>query len=100
MIFAMGLSILITNFLVKSNPAFFIIYLFVVIVAIIASVYLSNQYETFMTNEIIGTSLSEFTGASFIMLNLPLWTTVIGVFGMIFLFAGILRDRGLGGSVI
>jgi len=100
MIFISGISILVTNFLVKTHPAFFIVYIFVVIAAIIASVYISNQYETLMTDNVIGTTLSEFTGSSFIMLSLPIWTSVIGIFGGIFLFAGILRDREAGGSLV
>lgn len=100
MIFIMGFSILISNFLVKSHPAFFIVYLLVIITAIIASVYLSNQYESLMTDAIVGGTISDFTGASWIMLYLPIWTAVIGIFGGIFLFAGIIRDRGMGGSVV
>jgi len=100
MIFISGLSILISNFLVKSHPAFFVVYLMVIIVAFIASVYISNQYEVLMTNEIFGSTISAFKGGSFIMLYLPIWTAVIGIFGAIFLFAGILRDRGAGGSVV
>ena len=100
MIFSMALSILLTNFLVKVHPAFFIVYLFIIIAAVITSVYLSNQYENLMSNTFIGPTVSEFTGGSFIMLNLPIWTTVIGIFGMIFLFSGILRDQGQGGGII
>lgn len=100
MIFGMGLSILITNFMVKAHPAFFIVYIFITIVAIILAVIISNQYETLMSNAILGDTIKGFKGASFIMLQLPLWTTIIGIFGAVFLFAGILRDRGLGGSVV
>lgn len=99
MIFMMGLSILITNFVVKSHPVFFIIYIFIIIAAVIVSVYISNEYETLMTDPVLGETISEFTGASFIMLHLPLWSAVIGIFGAIFLFAGILRDAGVGGSI-
>ncbi len=100
MIFIMGISILLGNFIVKAHPAFFIVYFLVVIVAIISSVYISNQYELLMTNPVLGTTISEFKGASFIMLFLPIWATVIGIFGMIFLFVGIPRDVGAGGSII
>jgi len=100
LIFAMALSILLTNYLERVHPAFFIVYLFVIIGAVIASVYISNQYETLMTNEIIGSTLTEFTGGSFILLYLPIWVTVIGFFGAIFLFAGIMRDRGMGESIV
>lgn len=100
MIFAMILSILISNFIVKTHPAFMIVYIFVIIGAIILSVYISNQYEDLMTNTVLGDTISEFKASSFIMLNLPIWTTIVGVFGMIILFAGIIRDAGQGGSVV
>jgi len=100
MIVMMGLTIFLTNFLVKSHPAFFIVYVIVVIAAIICSVYISNQYESLMSNEVLGETLSEFTGASFIMLSLPLWVAVIGIFAAMFLFMGIIRDSGAGGSVV
>lgn len=98
MIFALALSILLTNFLEKVHPAFFVAYLFVVIGAIIASVYISNQYESLLSNAVLGSTISSFRGASYILLYLPIWVTVIGFFGAIFLFAGIIRDRGAGGS--
>ncbi len=100
MIFIMGLSILVSNFLVKTHPAFFVVYLLIVIGAIISSVYISNQYESFLTNDVVGTTFAGFTGANFIMLYLPIWTTVIGLFGALFLFAGIMRDRGMGESIV
>jgi hypothetical protein len=99
MLFINAVSIPITYFVQKTHPVFFVFFLFVIIASFIASVYISNQYETLMTNEVIGTTLSEFTGASFIMLNLPIWVTIIGIMGAIFLFAGILRDEGTGGSI-
>ena len=98
-ILMLAISILLTNFLEKVNPAFFVVYLMVVVGSIIASAYVSNQYEDLLGNAIIGTTLGEFTGGTFILLNLPIFVTVIGMFGAIFLFAGIMRDRGLGESV-
>lgn len=100
MIVTMALSIMVTNFVARSHPAFFIVHLFITIGAIIASVILSNAYEELLTTATIGGTLSEFTASNFIMINLPVWTTVIGIFGAIFLFAGILRDEGTGGSIV
>lgn len=99
LIFFTLLSIPITNFVQKSHPVFFIVYILIIIAAFIMSVYISNQYETLMSNEVLGETISEFTGANFIMLNLPIWTAVTGILGSIFLFAGILRDAEAGGSV-
>lgn len=100
MIFIMGISMLITNFMIKSHPVFFVLHLFVIIVAIIVSVYISNEYEELLTNRALGATLSEFTGATYIMLFLPLWTTIFGIGSSILLFSGILRDSGAGGSVM
>ncbi len=99
-IFALGLSILISNFFIKANPVFFVVHVLVTILAIVFSVYVSNAYESLMNGALLGSTITEFTAASWIMLNLPLWTTVLGMIGAIVLFAGIPRDTGLGGSVI
>jgi len=99
-IFAMAISIFISNYLIKANPVFFIIYLFIAVVAVIFSALISNAYEGLMVDPTIGSTLSGFGGASFIMLNLPLWTAVIGIVGAIFLFIGVTRDREMEGSVI
>ncbi len=100
MIFSLGLSILVSNFVVKTHPAFFIVYLMVMITAIIVSVYISNQYESLLTDATFGATFQAFKGASFIMTWLPLWTTVLGMFGALFMFVGMMRDRGTGGAVI
>ena len=100
MIFISGISILITNFIVRSHPVFFIVHIFITIGAVMGSVLLSNTYEKLMNSGTIGATLTDFTAASFIMLNLPLWVVTIGIFGGIFLFAGILRDSGAGGSIV
>lgn len=94
----MGISILLSNFLVKAHPAFFIVYLFLSILAVIFAVYISNAYEGLMTNEVFGVTLSSFSGGSWILLHLPIWASVVGIFGAVFLFAGIIRDSGTGGS--
>lgn len=99
MIVMMGITIMLSNFIVKSHPAFFLVYLMVVIAAVMASAILSNQYEDLLDDRVIGTTLQEFKAASFIMVNLPIWTTIFGLFGALFLFMGIIRDAGVGGPV-
>lgn len=88
-----ALSIMIHNFLVKAHPVFFVTYFFMVIGGIIASTYVSNQYNALLSNEVLGSTLGGFTGANFIMSWLPYWTAIVGIFGAIFLFIGIIRDR-------
>lgn len=97
LIFGMMLTIFISNFLVKVHPVFFFVYLGILVLAIVLSVFVSNAYETFLTGEVFSSTLQGMSAMTFILLNLPLWTTVIGFIGMAILFAGILRDRELGG---
>lgn len=99
-IFAMMISILISNFLVKANPVFYVVYFLVGIVAIIFSVFVSNAYENLLTNNALGTTLSGFTGTNFLMAQLPIIVGVIAILGAIFLFINVPRDTGLGGGVI
>ena len=99
MIFAMALSILLHNFLVKAHPTFFILYVLVTMGVFMSSVILSNYYEELLQDPVFGSTLLGFSGATFILLNLPIWIAVIGIFGAIFLFAGILRDAGTGGGI-
>ena len=92
-------SILLHNFLVKAHPAFFITYFFMTIAGVVVSAYLSNQYMALLDNPTLGETLQTFVGANYIMQWLPYWVTVIGIFGAIFLFIGIIRDRQGGISV-
>ena len=99
LIFASAVSIFISNFLIKSNPVFFVIYVFFIVAVTIAAIPISNAYEALMTDAVLGAEISGFKGASFIMLHLPVWVVVIGFVGAIFLFAGIMRDAGAGGDI-
>ena len=97
---AMGVSILIGNFLVKANPAFFAAYVLVVIISIITSIFISNAYERLLLDSgALQETFQSFVGMSSIMLSLPIWVTVVGLMGAIFLFIGITRDPGQGGSL-
>jgi len=99
-IFAMAVSILISNFLIKAHPAFFMLYVLVVVAAVIVAVPISNAYEELMQDATLGSTISSFTAGSNVMLHLPLWVTVVGLFGAIFLFIGIIRDRDTGEGII
>lgn len=96
--FSLALAILISNFMIKAHPVFFIVYILMAVIGIIFAVYVSNAYMDLLGHEEIGSTLQEFSGANFIMENMPLWVTVIGLIGAVLLFAGISRDKEFGGS--
>lgn len=100
-LFASAMAILLSNFLIKAHPAFFFVYILIIIVAISLSAIVANIYEDdILTNDRIGDTMASFRGGTWIFLHLPVWVAVIGIFGAIFLFIGIIRDRGSGGSPV
>ena len=99
MIFAVGLSTLITNALTKSNPVFFIVHIFVTVVVFVFGVEVSNAYEGLLSNPILGSTLSSFTGGNHIMLNLPTYIIIFGIIGAIIISIGLVKDQGVGGGV-
>lgn len=90
LIFGFFMSILVSSFLVKTHPAFFVGYIFIVIISIIISVYVSNSYEQIMNVPLLAdTILTGFFGASWIFLNLPIWVTIIGFVAGILMYINI-----------
>jgi len=98
--FSMIIAMFVSNFLIKANPVFFAVYVFILIIAIVFSAYVSNAYETLLTINDVGPEVQQFTGMNYIFINLPIWITVVGFIGGIILFIGIFRDTGQGGSIV
>lgn len=86
LIFGMMLGIFIGSYLVTTKPIFFVPYLFIVIIAIVVSVPLSNTYETLSNNATLNPTFLGFAGANWIFLHLPIWITIIGITGGIIMF--------------
>jgi len=93
---AIILGLIIASFIeayfVRKHPIMFVVHLFIVAMAVTASIYISNEYEKLMTNGILGSYLTANTALSFIALELPIIVTVVGFVGLILLFAAINRD--------
>jgi len=79
-------------YFVRKHPIMFVIHFFIVSLAITASIYISNEYESLMSNSLLGSIITGNTALSFVMLNLPAITTVVGFFGLILMFIRISRD--------
>lgn len=86
LIVGMVISIFIGSYLVTTKPIFFIPYIFITIIAVIVSVGLSNAYETVIVDPTLASTFSGFVGANFILLQLPIWVSVIGIVGAIIMF--------------
>lgn len=86
-IFGMILSIFIGSYLVTTKPVFFLPYIFIVIIAVIVGVGISNAYEQVIANPTLADTFSGFVGANYILLHLPVWLSIIGITGGIIMFA-------------
>jgi hypothetical protein len=97
----MVLSIFIGSYLVTTRPIFFIPYFFIIIIAIIIAVGISNAYELIIDDPTLASTFAGFLGANFIMLKLPIWITIIGVAGGIIMFIrmGSRENDMYGGSI-
>lgn len=95
MLFGLSIAFILTNFLIRAHPYLYVVYVLVTMVAVIFSVYISNAYESLLTNNALSSTFASFTAANFIMSNLPLWIGTVGLIGAIVLFININRDGGL-----
>lgn len=94
MIFAMVISIFIGSYMVTTRPVFFVPYFFIVIIAVLVSVGISNAYQEVATNPVLAETFAGFIGSNFLMFNLPIWMTVIGFVGGIIMFVKMKTQEG------
>jgi len=91
LIVGMAMAILISSFLVRTKPVFFVAYILIWIIAIIVAVPLSNTYETISETPLLQDTFSGFWGQTFILLNLHIWITVIGGLAGIIMYINMVR---------
>ena len=91
-IFGFIMYILLSSFLTRIHPVFFFVYVLMFIIVIIASVDISNTYQTYLTDPLLGSYLAEFKEGSSIMIYLPFIITILGFLGLIFQLWGYLTD--------
>lgn len=89
LIFGYFLSVLISAFLVKTHPVWFVAYILVTVLAVILSVPISNTYEELVTNPTLASTWINFPGANYIFYYLPLWMAVFGIIAGILMYINI-----------
>lgn len=98
LIIGLGISILVSNFLVRTHPMFVIPYIFIVAIAVVVAVPISNTYEILHSHELLGSYFQGFIGLTYIFANFPLWILLFGILGGILMFINIPRDETIGDS--
>lgn len=86
------LNIFIEAYYVRKHPILFVAYFLICVLVVVSSIYIANQYETLMSNDLLGSTITANTGGSFIVLNLPIIASVVGFLGLIILFIAINKD--------
>lgn len=100
LIIGFSISIFLSNFLIRVNPVFFIFHIMITIIAVVVAIIISNAYEVVYTSSgLFGAELQTFVGTSWLLLNLPILISVVGVLGGVFQFIGITKDEQQGGGL-
>lgn len=97
LIVGMIISIFMGSYMVTTRPVFFVPYLFIVIIAIIVSVGIANAYEEVMVDPTLSSTFDGFTGANFLLGNLPMIIAIVGIMGGIIMFSRIGSKENEGG---
>lgn len=97
LIFGMIIAIFIGSYMVTTKPIFFIPYIFIIIIAIIVSVPVSNAYETLRGDTTLGSTFAGFTGSNYVMNYLPMIVAIVGVVGGIIMFSRLGKREEMGG---
>lgn len=81
------LGMLITGWFIGGNPIFMFIYFIVVVLVVVISAVLSNTWESVTQASVFGTTIASFPIANHILLFFPYYMSVIGIIGLIVMFA-------------
>ena len=90
-LFGLVIAVIMSALLTRLHPAFYFLFFLMLVIAIIVSVPISNAYDDVIGKLAVG---ADFTITSFIMSNLPLFVTVVGVAALVVSFV----KMGSGGA--
>ena len=86
-IVALGLALIGSAFLVRTQPIFFILFFVVQIIFAFLSIFLSNAWMGMFSNNAMSSTAALFTGWTLIISNFPFISILLGVIFAIAVFA-------------
>ncbi len=95
---AMAIAILLGNALVRVHGWYIVPYFIFCAIAVIFSVFISEAYEGIYNTPALNSYFAQFSGLSWIFLNLQIWITVVGLFGAIPMFSHLIKEKISGGN--
>ena len=72
--------------MVTTKPIFFVPYIFIVIIAIIVAVAISNAYELIYATPTLTSTFAKFVGSNFVLAKLPIIIAIVSIAGGIIMF--------------
>ena len=82
------LALIITGYFIGGMPIFMFLYFIVIVISVILSSILSNVWEDIGTLSVLGAAqVSGFPITTHVMNQLPIYMAVIGIIGMVMMFA-------------
>ena len=81
------IALIISAWFIGGNPIFMIIYFIIVAVSVALSAIMANIWEDVSQMSVFGLTLNAFPISNNLMLNLPIYMTVIGFLGLTIMFA-------------
>lgn len=81
------LALMITSWFIGGNPVFMFVYFIVVIIAVVLGTIMSNVWDSVSTASVFGVTVASFPLTNHILLYLPYYMSVIGILGIIVMFA-------------
>jgi len=81
------LAVMITGWLIGGNPLFMFVYFIIIVVGVLLAVVFANTWETIANASVFGTTVMNFPVTNHLLLNFPIYAAVIGVLGLVVMFA-------------
>lgn len=81
------LGVVITSWFVRAHPIFTFIYFFMLVVDVMVSSIFSQIWVEFVSKSQFLTTLTHFPITDYLLVNLPYFTAVVGLLGLLLLFA-------------
>lgn len=85
--FALTLAMFITGWFIGGNVIFMAIYFLIVIISVLISGILANFWVDFSNASVFGTTLTLFPITNHLLSNLQIYVVVVGLIGMVVMFA-------------
>ena len=83
-----SIATLIVAYYSKDHPIMLVMYILLTVILVVFSIYISNAFEDLLSDPVLGTTLSSFSIGKHIMLNLPIWISVVGFLGVLLMLVG------------